>query len=327
MSGLNIHLFGKFTVKSDTQVLPDFNPCKVQELFSYLLVHRNRPHSRETLAGVLWGDSTTEKSRKYLRQTLWLLHTAIENQHRSDIACMPLRVDHDWVQFDTSPTIWLDVALLEDAFTLVEGVAGHDIKPAQAASLQLAVDLYRGDLLEGWYQDWCLYERELLQNKYLMILDKLLGYCVSHHEYEAGQRYGAQILRHDRAHERTHRMLMRLQHMSGDRTGALRQYERCVSALREELDVDPDELTRDLYGEICGTDRARHTDSIDEVIADDDAVTTLPEVLGRLKHLQAMLGRMQRHVKRDIDEVELCLKPAETVGPPVVPPHLEKISN
>lgn len=310
MSGLNIHLFGKFTVESDTQVLTVFNAYKVQELFSYLLVYRNRPHSRETLAGLLWGDSTTEKSRKYLRQTLWLLQTAIETQQKPDSWSIPLRVDHDWVQMDTNQTVWLDVAVLEEAFALVEGVAGRDLKPQQAASLQVAVELYRGDLLEGWYQDWCLYERELLQNKYLMILDKLLGYCLSHQEYEAGQRYGALILRHDRAHERTHRMLMRLQHMAGDRTGALRQYERCVSALREELDVQPDKRTRVLYEEIRGVDRGKHTASIDEIITADTAAT-LPEVLGRLKQLQVMLARVQQRVKQDIKAVEVGLKPSK----------------
>ena len=256
---------------------------------------------------MLWGESLTEKSRKYLRQALWLLQTAIETQKGPDADCIPLRIDHDWVQIDTNRTVWLDVAVLEDAFTLVEGVAGRDLNSAQAASLQLAVELYRGDLLEGWYQDWCLYERELLQNKYLMILDKLLGYCVSHHEYEAGQRYGAQILRHDHAHERTHRMLMRLQHMAGDRTGALRQYERCVSALREELNVQPDKLTRTLYEEIRGADKSSEIGPLDLAIT-ADAATTLPEVLGRLKQLQAMLGRVQRRVKRDIAAVELGLK-------------------
>jgi len=28
------------------------------------------------------------------------------------------------------------------------------------------VDLYQGDLLEGWYQDWLLCERERLQNMF-----------------------------------------------------------------------------------------------------------------------------------------------------------------
>jgi len=303
MSGLNIHLLGKFSVDCDNQAIGVSNAYKVQELLSYLLVYRNRPHARETLAGLLWGNSTTEKSRKYLRQAIWHLQSAFDTQEGWYAAGITLHVEHDWVQIDASHTGSLDVAILEEACSLVEGISSSDLTSEQAASLQVAVELYRGDLLEGWYQDWCLYERELLQNKYLMILEKLLGYCLSHQEFDAGQRYGALILRYDRAHEHTHRLLMRLHHLAGDRTGALRQYERCVSALREELGVKPDKRTESLYEEI----RGNQTTSTMEAVLTIDAANSLPEVLCRLKQLQAMLARVQQHVGRDIKAVELGL--------------------
>src|SRR6266852_4117348 len=100
MSALNIHLFGRFCVESDTQILNVFNACKVRELFSYLLLYRDRPHSRETLAGLLWGDNTTEKSRKYLRQALWHLQAALDTQKVRDAAGVHLLVEHDWVQIN-----------------------------------------------------------------------------------------------------------------------------------------------------------------------------------------------------------------------------------
>ena len=115
------------------------------------------------------------------------------------------------------------------------------------------------------------------------------------------------ILRYDRARERTHRQLMRLLYMSGDRTGALRQYERCVSALREELGVQPDKLTLALYEEIRGNYLEKYTAPINQMMT-ADAATSLPEVLGRLKELQALLARVQHRVKRDIKTVELGLK-------------------
>lgn len=304
MSRWDIHLFGKFSVECDKQALNVFQACKVQELFSYLLLYRNRPHSRETLAGLLWGNSTTEKSRKNLRQAIWRLQTAFDTQTGGDVAGITLQVEHDWVQIETSQTVWLDVAALEEAFKLIEGGDIADLTSERAAFLQATVELYRGDLLEGWYQDWCLYERELLQNKYLMILDKLMGYCLSHQEFDAGQRYGALILRYDRARERTHQLLMRLHYLAGDRTRALRQYERCVAALREELGVEPDRRTVALYEEIRGN-QAKGT--VDDILT-IDATTSLPEVLCRLKCLQTMLGRVQQHVRRDIKALELGLK-------------------
>ena len=140
-----------------------------------------------------------------------------------------------------------------------------------------------------------------------MILDKLLVYCMSHEEFEAGQRYGGLILRYDRARERIHQLLMRLHYLAGDRTGALRQYERCVVALREELGVRPDRRTVALYEEIRGS---QGNAPLDEMLT-FDASTSLLEVLCRLKQLQAMLARVQLRVKRDIKAVELGLKPSK----------------
>ena len=53
MSGMKIHLFGKFCVSRDEQPVQGFDALKEQELLSYLLINRNRPHSREILAGLL----------------------------------------------------------------------------------------------------------------------------------------------------------------------------------------------------------------------------------------------------------------------------------
>ncbi len=80
--------------------------------------------------------------------------------------------------------------------------------------------------------------------------DKLMEYCEKRQEYERALLYGVRILRHEPARERTHRSLMRLLYMSGDRTAALRQYERCVAALRAELEVEPGRPTRALCEQI-----------------------------------------------------------------------------
>ena len=224
--------------------------CKVQELFCYLLLHRDRPHPRETLASLLWGDAPTIQSKKYLRQTLWQLQTALDAPPAAPVAGQVLEVEADWVQLRSATDLWLDVAVFEQASLQSQGVPGEQFDPATAATAQAAVALYGGDLLEGQYQDWCLYERERLQQIYLTLLDKLMGYHTVRRAYELAASYGTRILRYDRAHERTHRQLMRLHYLAGDRAAALRQYARCRTALADELGVTPARSTLALYEQI-----------------------------------------------------------------------------
>ena len=309
MSTLSIQLFGKFCVRRNEQVLEGFDARKVQELFCYLLLHRNHSLPRETLAGLLWPDTTTIQSKKNLRQALWQLQSALGSQ-TEPINDRVLLVEPEWVQLNSEADIWLDVVIFEKAFDLVQKVPGHELDAQRVQVLQDAVQLYQGPLLEGWYQDWCLLERERLQNMYLTMLDKLMGYCEVCRDYETSLLYGMRIMCYDRAREPTHRRLMRLYYLLGDRAEALRQYERCAAALEEELGVRPSKSTVALYKQIQADqlDEPKSIVALRETDPSIKAVTpSLLEVLGNLSYLQETLADLQAQVQQSIQQVELVL--------------------
>ncbi|MEX0791386.1 MAG: bacterial transcriptional activator domain-containing protein [Actinomycetota bacterium] len=241
-------LLGRFQARRDFAEWGQLEGRKMQEIISYLLLYRSRPHQRELLAGTLWGSSSLSRSRKNLRQSLWQL------QGKGNAAPGPgtplLLVEKEWVQVNPNG-IWLDVAELQAAFDSVQSTPGERMTVEQARTVVDAVDLYRGDLLEGWQEEWCVFERERLRALNLTMLEKLLGYCEATGRFEEGLAYGERLLRSDRAHERAHWRMMRLSYLAGDRTGALRQYDKCRTALLEELGVSPGRLTRNLYEQIC----------------------------------------------------------------------------
>jgi DNA-binding SARP family transcriptional activator len=193
------------------------------------------------------------------------------------------------------------VAEFETAFKSAEGIAGAQLTEGQANQLKEAVDLYRDDLLVGWYHDWVLFERERLQNKYLILLDKLISYSHVHHDFEQGQAYATGILRYDPARERTHRALMRLYYSSGDRTAALRQYERCVAALKRELQVSPERRTTDLYEQIKSGCYELNWTSLEAAPNDQ---SDSHDLLSCLKQIQRMLSGVQHRIQRDIRAME-----------------------
>ena len=247
MATLKVSLFGKFDIaygEKNTYI----RARKVQELFIYLLMFRNYPQPRESLSEVLWADQPAGISKKNLRQTLWHLQSAFKEFRSS--SGLQLLIDDGWIHIRLPTDFWLDTAEFEQAFDLVNPKRARELSPEDFETMQSAVDLYRGDLWEGWYQDWCIFERERFQMMNLMLLDKLVQYCEIHGEYDAGLTYSWQILRHDHAYERAHRQLMRLYALSGDRTQALHQYQRCANALQIELGVEPSARTRQLYEQI-----------------------------------------------------------------------------
>ncbi len=307
MESLHVTLFGKFCAQRGERKLDGFDSQKVQELFCYLLLNRRRPHPRETLASVLWDHCSTAQSRMYLRRLLWQLQQALHAGTRPEEKDL-LLVEKDWVHIDPAADLWLDVTAFEAAYNRVRGVPGQLLKPETVQALREAVQLYKSDLLENWYQDWCLFERERLQTMYLAMLDKLVDYCEAHHEYEVGLDYGKRILRIDRAREHTHRRLMRLLYLAGNRTGALRQYERCAVVLKEELDVEPARRTAMLYEQI-------RADQMEEIAgnpvlakpASEKTHQTLPDQLDYIINLQHMITSVQQHIQHEIEMIEHSL--------------------
>ena len=259
MSTLHIKLFGNISIERNGQAISNLY-SKNLELFCYLLLHRKQTHTRESLASLLWPDVPTTQAKKYLRQTIWRLQTALgdPNSEEGDEANRLFVHDPGWVRINTEAAWQMDVAVFEQAYDLCRDLPGHTLSNSQAEDLQEAIQLYRGDLLNMWYEDWCIYERERLQLIYLTMLDKLMGYCEAHQRYEEGVDYGTRILRLDRAREGTYRQLMRLYYRAGHRTAALREYDRCKTVLAEELAIEPTEETTFLYAQI----RADRLDAI-----------------------------------------------------------------
>lgn len=302
MPRLTVTLFGGLSVRSNGLDLAGFDAGKVQELFAYVLIHRGRSHLREALAGLLWGESSTAQSKKYLRQTLWQLQNALEPDGCGEHA-PTLLIKPEWVRLNPDAELWLDVGAFEEAFAVANRVQSDALSDEHAALLEHAVDLYRGELLEGCYQDWCLFERERLQNAYLAMLEKLMDYCRTHGRYEAGIAYGDRILRYDRAREQTHRRLMVLAHLAGDRTSALRQFDRCAAALMEELGVRPSARTVALHERIRA-DRleGQSLDAGSDVVLSGSPST--PDALVHLRSIWAALADAEHALKEHILALE-----------------------
>jgi DNA-binding SARP family transcriptional activator len=299
MATLRFSLLGRFSVTADGAAIAGLESGKVQELLCFLLINRDRPHAREALAESLWGDNQTERSKKYLRQAIWQIQSALNRAAGHDHGI--LEIDADWVRVRTGAAFWLDVADLESVFDLVRDVAGRDLDDRDIARLRDAVRLYRGELLEGSYADWCLIDRERFQHIYLVLLDKLMSACESRKAFEEGLEYGARILRIDRAREVTHRRMMKLHVLSDDRTGAIRQYERCVTDLASDLGVIPSAITTALFERIrddLPLNRSLEESAVQPLV--EPIAPSLSDVLQQIHTLSTMLAKLHYQLEREI---------------------------
>lgn len=301
---LKVWLFGSGEARYFDRPLPG---CPNQQSFlllSYLLLNRRRPMHRERIAAVFWGEHPTSTSRKYLRNALWRLRLALQSAGAP--AEEYLAIGDDSISFLASSRYWLDVEFFETTIRRYQGLSGQELTGEQAEDLEEAVKFYAGELLEGVYEDWCLYDRERYSLLLLKTLSKLMIYHGLHGNYERGLAHGERILNHDDTREKIYREMMWLYWLSGDRHAALAQFKRCAQVMRETLGISPMDETRRLYQQMLHgkfdphrwVDRL-HGPNKPPKASGEEAVAPLAEhALVKLHQLQVVLEETNLELQR-----------------------------
>jgi DNA-binding SARP family transcriptional activator len=211
---------------------------KATALLAHLAL-ADRPRSREALCDLLWPGQDIEHARGALRRTLSALRKAVGDE---------------WI--DTAAD---SVALRNGAGLAVDARSFRSLVSQEATreELEEAVELFRGDLLEGFslrdspeFDAWYAYEADAMQRELGAALGRLVGLLVERGEYDAAIAHARRWLALDPLHEPAHRELIRLYALTGDRAAALAQYRDCVRTLTHELGVPPTDETAALFEQV-----------------------------------------------------------------------------
>jgi serine/threonine-protein kinase len=205
-------------------------------LLAYLCIAQPRGfHRRDTLLGLFWPNSDQEHARTSLRKSLHLLRRALGDNAILSRGDEEVAVD----------------------FKLVSCDAAAFEASVKANRLGEALELYRGDLLAGFFIDeapefeqWLHSERARLRasaaRAALAVSDQL----------EASGNVAAAVIAAHRSlelsdtDERALRKLIELQCRAGDRMGAIQAYETFARHLAADYETEPSSDTRSLIEQI-----------------------------------------------------------------------------
>ncbi|MBN2394138.1 MAG: bacterial transcriptional activator domain-containing protein [Anaerolineae bacterium] len=230
------------------QTLLHFPTKKTEALFYYLVLSAGESLTREVIAEQFWPMRPAGKANHCLSTTLWRLRTMLKAQCPSTQPYL-LTDSPPFMIFNRQADYWLDVEAFEQAAIL--GLQGPcPCSDEQCQALEKALTLYRADLLEGCYEDWCRSERERLQTFYIKVLRKLLHHHQCLEDFGTAIHYGQRLLALDVLQEDIYRDLMRCYAAVGQRPRALEIFQECCTLLRQECNIEPMPETYQLYRQI-----------------------------------------------------------------------------
>ena len=245
---MEIFLFGGVRINHSN--LPEGTRMtrSVQRLLAYLLLYRDRPHPRSVLSGIFWGDQSEKSARGSLKTALWRLNEALYHSGVPKKSYLVMTRAGE-VGFNTRSKHWLDAAVFEERVRRITAKKVEAMEADDAVELENALNLRSGELLEGFYDDWVLPERERLSALHFRGMERMMRYKWHLRAFDEAAAWGRQILSHNPLREDIHRDLMRLYAESGQRGLAVKQYGACCRMMEQELGIAPSEETQRLYSE------------------------------------------------------------------------------
>jgi serine/threonine-protein kinase len=210
-------------------------------LLAYLAAATPRGlHRRDTLLTLFWPELDQEHARAALRQALHVLRDALGDDVVVTRGDEEVGIARD--------ALWCDVAAFDDAVA-----AGYSRE---------ALELYRGNLLEGFFipdagdfERWLETERARLVQAAVRSARGLLEQGEAAGDVTAAVEWAqraAQLVPHD---EEVQRQLITLLDRLGDRAGAVETYEEFAKRVAADLETEPAAETKALLAAV----RARQT--------------------------------------------------------------------
>jgi predicted ATPase len=246
LSELNFSLLGSLQIEHRRLGAITFTNRKAIGLLSYLLIESNHAHSREFLLGLLWPDLPTAAAQNNLRVTWAQLQKTLGTSASDE---QPHLIgDRLSLRFNPLSAHELDVArfrALIEACRLHLHPDPHDCAEC-AARLTEALNLVRGDFLEGFslgdclqFDEWLLLQREHFRVQVTSALEQLAAFHERAGQLPEAERFIRRLLEYDPLNESAYRQLMRVLARADQRSAALDVYETCRRVLGTELGLAP----------------------------------------------------------------------------------------
>ena len=244
---LRIRLLGGFGVWIEEREIPEvaFARRKARSLLKLLALQPGYKLHRDQILDLLWPGLDASAAAAQLYKAIHHVRHAIGQAEPGVSAESLVALREEVVSLAAPGGVRTDI----DAF---ERLAREALGVRNVGMLQRAIASYSGDLLPAdLYEEWTEQSREALRQLHMQLLLELGDAHLGRGQLAEAADAFRQALARDPTTEAAHRGLMRVYAAQGNRTRALRQYQRCTEVLERELDVAPDQETARLHREIA----------------------------------------------------------------------------
>jgi DNA-binding SARP family transcriptional activator len=223
---------------------------RARDILCFIASRRHRRASKDTIIDTFWGESDFEAVEKNFHPTVSHIRKALNSNQPVKQNFLVYR-DGDYL---LSQDFSYSIDTEEFDRLVAEGEsarrAGDGARFTEA--FERAVELYRGDFMQGSYDDWAEEQRSYYKEQQLRMLETLATTAQKAEDWPRSMKLAQRILSEDQFREDVHCMIMRAHAAEGNRAAVKDQYESLRKLLRKELGVEPAAETQKVLKQLMG---------------------------------------------------------------------------
>lgn len=228
-----VHCFQSIRFEYGGSILPNFRwrTTKAQELFAYLLHHRNRFVHRDTLIELLWPDFPVKKASSLLYTTIYQVRQCLK-QGEIDLQISNVSAGEGYMLEDKG--LRVDVDEWEEGIQRLPF-----IQESNYLEHHRLFELYIGDYMADYDFLWAEGERQRLRTIWLHHAMSIGQFYISCNKLAEAVTVYQRIVRMQPYFEQAHFGLMKIYESIGDRAAVESQYSLLSEILLQELGIEP----------------------------------------------------------------------------------------
>jgi ATP/maltotriose-dependent transcriptional regulator MalT/DNA-binding SARP family transcriptional activator len=223
---------------------------RARDILCFIASRRHRRASKDTIIDTFWGESDFEAVEKNFHPTVSHIRKALNSNQPVKQNFLVYRDGDYLLSQDFSYSI--DTEEFDRLAAEGEAARRAGDQTRFVEAFERAVELYRGDFMQGSYDDWAEEQRSYYKEQQLRMLETLAVTAQKAEDWSRSMKLAQRILSEDQFREDVHCMIMRAHAAEGNRAAVKDQYESLRKLLLKELGVEPAAETQKVLKQLMG---------------------------------------------------------------------------
>jgi ATP/maltotriose-dependent transcriptional regulator MalT/DNA-binding SARP family transcriptional activator len=251
ITDLTVNVLGPIEIFRDPskQFAPDaWTTRRARDIFCYIATSRHRRVAKDVLIDTFWPDEDPSVVEKNFHPTISHIRKALNSRQAFKQNFVVFR--DGAYQLNPELSFLIDAEEFDRHFADAEIAKREKDNERLRASLESAHRCYRGEFMDGIYEDWAEERRHYYSEQFGRVTAALARLELGEKRLASARKYAEETLTVDPYREDIHRLILKIYAAQAKPASVKKHYESMQELLKKDLGVEPSAETRRLASEL-----------------------------------------------------------------------------